>query len=132
MQLFLFHAGFMAISMLCVAAGITIVKTPALKRRYFPYHRIAGIAGTVCVYLGLATAVVMVSIGMGQHVRVPHAWLGILTVLGMTATLALGFLQFTWKAKTQKIRASHRWLGRAMALLLPAAAITGLIHAGIL
>lgn len=132
MYFLLFHAGFMVMSFMMIALGIVIVKTPALKRRYFKYHRIAGITGTISGLLGLTAATVMVSVSTGEHVHVPHAWLGVITLLGMLGTLSLGFSQFKWKAKAQKIRIIHMWSGRTTALLLTAAAVTGILHAGIL
>jgi hypothetical protein len=129
---FFLHIGFMAAGFLCIAAGIVIVKTPALKRRYFKLHKAAGIAGTLCGLAGAAAAVVMVYLNDGGHLKVPHAYLGILAVLGMVCTVSLGLAQFKWKAKALKIRTFHQWAGRATVLLLLAAILTGLIHAGII
>ena len=122
----------MAIALVVIAAGIIILKIPALKRRYFKFHKMNGLAGTVCVLAGLASAVLMVYESGGHHVGVPHAYLGILTIFGMIVTVSLGLSQFRWKAQARKIRFFHMWSGRATALLFIAAAVTGLIHAGIL
>ena len=129
---FLLHAGFMAIGFILIAASVVIVKTPALKRRYFKLHRLAGAAGTVSGLLGVAAAAVMVSTNAGEHVSVPHAYLGVLAILGMICTLSLGILQFKWKGKAQKIRTVHQWSGRTTVLLTLAAIVTGLLHAGII
>jgi hypothetical protein len=132
MTLFFVHIGFMAIGFISITGGIIIVKTPSLKRRYFKYHRFKGIAGTVSCLLGLAVAVAMVSGPGGNHLNVPHAYLGTIAILGMICTVSLGLSQFKWKAKTQEIRTAHRWSGRTTALFLLAAVISGLLQAGIL
>jgi hypothetical protein len=132
MTLFPYHAGLMVISLSIIATGIVIVKTPSFKRRYFKYHRIAGIAGTICSLMGLIAAVVMVSINTGEHINVLHAYTGAVAILGMICTVLLGLLQFRWKAKVKKMMAVHRWSGRATTLILIAALITGLLQAGIL
>ncbi|MBN1664216.1 MAG: hypothetical protein JW943_11495 [Deltaproteobacteria bacterium] len=121
----------MAAGCLSIAGGIIIVKTPSLKRRYFKFHKTKGLAGAVSCLAGLTAAVVMVSGQGGGHLNVPHAYLGVMALLGVFCTASLGLWQFRWKAKAQEIRNAHRWFGRISSLLLLAAVISGLLHAGI-
>lgn len=132
MTFFLFHAGFMAIAFIFITAGLVIVRSANLKRRYFKFHRIAGTLGVASGILGLIAAFIMVSMTSGKHLNFPHTYLGATVILGMICTLSLGILQFKVKGKTQKIRIAHQWFGRATFLILLAAIFSGLMQAGII
>lgn len=116
---------------LAITAGIGIAKFLRLKRWWLKIHRAAGITGAVCLSAGFAAAVVMVSQSGDGQFKVPHAWLGLATVLCAIAAPTLGHLQFKIRSKIQQLRLWHRRTGYTVLLLALLSALSGLIAAGI-
>jgi hypothetical protein len=72
----------------------------------------------------------MVSRQTGQHFAVPHAWLGLVTILFVLCTYTLGVTQL--KRKAVRVRSLHRWSGRVTLALLSLNVVSGLSLAGVL
>jgi hypothetical protein len=124
------HAGFMLAGFFSMAAGAATVMFMRDKSWWLRVHRRLASAGVICILLGFMAALVMVSRQTGQHLAVPHAWLGLAAILSALCTLTLGVTQL--KRKTVGIRTLHRWSGRVTLALLFFNAVSGLFLAGIL
>jgi len=124
------HAGCMLAGFLSVSAGIATATFMRDKRWWLRVHRRLGSAGVACVLLGFMAALFMVSRQTGQHFAVPHAYLGLLTILSALCTYTLGVTQL--KRKAVRGRSLHRWSGRVTLTLLFLNVVSGLSLAGIL
>jgi len=123
------HAGCMLAGIVSLAAGISI----AMRRRkgwWLRVHRWFGSTGVSGLLLGVVAALYMVSRQTGQHFTVPHAWLGIVTVLAVVGTYLIGVTQL--KTKTPRMRPLHRWAGRVAFMLLFLTILSGLFLTGVL
>jgi len=72
----------------------------------------------------------MISQQTGDHFAVPHAWLGLVTILSALCTYTLGVTQL--KRKAARMRSWHRWAGRVTISLLFLNVVSGLSLAGVL
>ena len=113
-----------------MATGIITVRFMRGKRWWLFVHRRIGIVTVVFVLLGFMTAVFMVSRQTGRHFAVPHAWLGLVTILSVLSTYTAGLMQF--KVKTASMRSLHRWAGYGTFALMALNIVSGLFLAGIL
>lgn len=132
MNAFYVHAGGVTAGFLLLAAGFVIVKFCRQKRWWLKYHRTAGYAGAFCFLGGLAAAVVMVSQSGEEHLKLPHAWLGISTITLIVATPVIGQMQFRIRARIQQLRRMHRWFGRATLAMALLTLLSGLRTAGVI
>ncbi|HOO89222.1 MAG TPA: hypothetical protein PLA74_00225 [Syntrophales bacterium] len=115
---------------LSMVAGITIVLFMREKLWWLRAHRRLGTVAIVCLLLGFMAAVFMVARLTGRHFAVPHAWLGIITILSALGTYTAGLMQF--KIKIARVRLLHRWAGRGTFVLMILNIVSGLFLAGIL
>jgi hypothetical protein len=128
----LFHGGFMAAGFLLMTAGASMAKFLRNKRWWLRAHQRMGLAGSCSVVIGFVMAYGMVSLFDGDHLSVPHAYLGVTSFIIAILTPALGLMQFRFPAKAMTIRVVHRWSGRATIIMLSITIISGLLHAGII
>jgi len=126
------HGGFMIAALLLMAAGAVTARFMKKKRWWLKIHRVLETAGYASLLAGLLAAVVMVSLFSGRHLALPHAWLGVIIVIGAAGTLAMGLLQFRMPAGARKIRPLHRWSGRITLMLLTINILSGLTLIGII
>jgi hypothetical protein len=131
-EFWIIHAALMVMGFILMIVGITIAKVFKKKKWWLKTHKRIGILGAVFSVAGLVMAFIMVSLGSGEHFRVPHAFLGILAIIFAILTPTLGFMQFKIKKNKAKIRFTHRWVGRIAAVLMLLNIILGLILVGIL
>ena len=125
------HAGCMLAGFLSMAAGITIAMFMRKRKWWLRVHRRLGSAGVACVLLGFVAALFMVSRWTGHHFAVPHAHMGLVTILSVLFTYAMGIMQFKVKKKAAKIQLIHRWSGRLTLTMLFLNIISGLFLGGI-
>jgi hypothetical protein len=125
------HVFFMTAGLLIMTAGVGVARFLRQKRWWLKIHRPAGITGALCLGAGFAAAVVMVSQSGDGQFKVPHAWLGLATVLGALAAPTLGHLQFKIRSKIQQLRLWHRRTGYAALILTLLSVLSGLVAAGI-
>jgi len=111
--------------------GVGVARFLRRKRWWLKIHRSAGIAGTACLCVGFAAAVVMVSLSGDGQFKVPHAWLGLATVLCAVAAPTLGHLQFKIRSKIQQLRLWHRRIGYTALILTLVSVLSGLVISGI-
>lgn len=127
MPLFLIHAALMAAGFLFVFTALIVAMTQRRKRWWLRIHKAIGLTGGPLILLGAVTAVAAVaSTPEGHHLRTPHTWLGVLTVLTAIITPILGLLQFRLPRKVETLRVIHRLFGRIMNLIAPVAILLGL------
>ncbi len=131
MSPFYIHVFSMTTGLLAMTAGVGVARFLRQKRWWLNIHRTAGITGAVCLSTGFAAAVVMVSQSGGGQFDIPHAWLGLTTVLCAVTAPTLGHLQFKIRSKIQQLRLWHRRTGYAALLLTLLSALSGLVVAGI-
>jgi hypothetical protein len=133
MPFFLIHAVLMAAGFLFVFTALIVAMTQRRKRWWLKIHKAIGLTGGSLILLGAVTAVAAVaSTPEGHHLRTPHTWLGVLTVLVAFITPTIGLLQFRLSGKTETLRVVHRLFGRLLNLIAPVAIFLGLRVAGII
>jgi hypothetical protein len=113
--------------------GMLVSRYMKKKRWWLKVHRPIGITGASLGVIGIVSAVIMVSVLSGIHLRVLHSYVGLFAILALIATPILG--QSIFKVKKEKkptFRKSHRWFGRIALLLMLITIILGLFQAGIL
>jgi len=122
----------MAAGSLLVFTALIVAATLRRKRWWLLLHRSAGLAGTSVILLGAVAAVAAIAFYGGRHLRVPHTWLGAVTVVTALIVPVLGLLQFRLRAKAGILRTFHRYCGRFLACAAFATLLLGLRAAGYL
>jgi hypothetical protein len=130
--LFWGHVILMSLSFLLMLTGMFIAKSRKRFRGWLKLHRPMGIVGAITGAAGVVLAGIMVSFRSGVHLRVPHASLGLVTIIVIIATPILGQAFLKLKKGKQALRTIHRWIGRLSLTLMLAVIILGLFQAGIL
>jgi len=125
------HAGCMLAGLFAMAAGITVALSARKKRWWLSIHKTCGATGVLFVILGFAGAIYMVSRYTGTHFAVPHAYLGIVTILSALFTFTMGITQLKAGKKKARIRLTHRWSGRVTLVLMLVNILSGVSLAGI-
>jgi uncharacterized membrane protein len=127
MLLFFIHATLMALGFMLVFLALVVAMTQRKKRWWLKRHKAIGLTGGSLILLGAIAAIAAVaSTPEGNHLRTPHTWLGVLTVLAAIITPTLGLLQFRIPKKVGTIRVVHRLSGRLLNLMSPIAVFLGL------
>jgi hypothetical protein len=132
MFLFYLHAGAMGTGFLLMAIGVGIARYQRQQRWWLIGHKTFGITGSCMLLPGLVAAFLMVDPDGGGHVRVPHAWGGLVTILFAFMTPVLGQLQFKIREKAKSLREKHRWSGRITLIGGLITILLGLRTAGII
>lgn len=123
-----YHALLMTIGFVLLVLAITISTGMRKKKWWLKAHKSLGFLGAIFAILGLLVGLYMVSIWMTPHFRVPHAFLGITTIVLAIIQPVLGSMQ----SKSKKIRPVHRWLGRTVVVLMFITIIAGMNQAGVI
>jgi len=104
--------------------GIPLVKR--LSRLWYRAHIWLGVLGVAFALAGVVWGLVMVQWAYGgTHLRLPHAWVGILTGVIVIAPVATGLLHRAVKEQKRAVRWWHLALGFFGMALMLAGAITG-------
>jgi hypothetical protein len=107
-ELWPFHAFFMVMAILLMADSIITARVFKGKwKKFLLVHKIAGYSGVVFAILGIVTAFYMISDSGRSHLNSFHALLGILTVISLLASPAIGQLHYRLIRKTRKLRMIH-------------------------
>jgi len=122
----------MAAGSLLVFTAILVAAALRRKRWWLLLHRSAGLAGTSVILLGAVAAVAVIVFSTGRHLRVPHTWLGTVTIATALIVPVLGLLQFRIRTKAGTLRTIHRFCGRFLAGAAFATLLLGLRLTGIL
>jgi hypothetical protein len=126
------HALLMITGFLCFLAGALFPAFLKGRSGWFRYHTRLAAAGAVFTVAALAIAFSMVSLSGGPHIRVPHAYLGLLLLAVLLATASLALLRKRARPYTMQVIAAHRWMGRILLVLMAVTIVSGLFTAGIL
>jgi hypothetical protein len=123
------HASLMLLGVGLIGYAIALVMRKKKPRGFLRIHQRFALAGGIALLLGLAMAVVMVSLTTGLHLRVLHAFLGV-GVFALTAiVLVLGYAFLRSRKNKKEIRPLHLWLARLDCILLVGVIVLGLIQA---
>lgn len=131
-ELWPIHAGFMSVGLLFMAVAIVNVLNKTPKTSWLTAHKVIGGVGTFCMIIGLATGVYMVSASAGGHLRVYHAYVGVLTIVISVAAPVLGYITLKWKGHRPTMRKVHVWCSRIAIVLILVTIVSGLWQAGVL
>ena len=123
----LLHAGFMIIGFLSMVSGASIAMFMRRKRWWLRFHKGAGFFGTFCVLAGVVAAVSMITLSAGEHFRITHHYVGLITAAVAVFTPLLGIVQFKVKDQAVNVRSLHRWSGRVTLLVAFVAVGSGLL-----
>jgi len=122
--------------LMIVALVVSSIATYSLymKRRswWFKAHKVLGTLGALSGAVGLGAGIYMVSRAGRGHIRVPHAYLGLLTVVLVLMSPALGLLFLRSKTAKAKIRKVHIWWGRGSMVLMVVTVLAGLRLVGLI
>jgi hypothetical protein len=131
--LLIIHIIIMSVAFIIMVFGMLVSRYMKKKRWWLKVHRSIGITGASVGVIGIASAVIMVSVLSGIHLRVFHSYVGLVTILALISTPVLGQSIFkVQREKKPKFRKSHRWFGRIALILMLITIILGLFQAGIL
>jgi len=126
------HATLMIAGLISLAIAIVTVMLLKKKRWHFKAHKTLAHISFLCVLLGFMGALFMVSrFGYG-HFAIPHAQLGLLSIVCMTLTASLGILQFKFRQYASSFHRIHIWLGRITFIAIFFNVMSGLILIGVL
>jgi len=131
-ELWPLHAGPLGAGLASMAAAVLIAVFYRKKGWWLRAHRTCGLLGAALSVSGLAVGIYMVEDSTGEHFRVPHAYLGLVTIILLIMTPAIRYIALRHREKMAKMMRVHRWAGRATLLLMLLAVITGLFAAGVL
>jgi len=126
------HAALMVVGSLLVFTALFVAAILRRKRWWLLLHRSAGLAGTAVILLGAVAAVAVIASSTGRHLRVPHTWLGAVTIATALVVPVLGLLQFRIRTKAATLRTFHRFCGRFLVAAAFATLLLGLRLTGIL
>jgi hypothetical protein len=126
------HATLMMAGFLCLLAAALFPAFLKGKSGWFIYHTRFAAGGAILTLTALGIAFYMVSLSGGPHIRVPHAYLGLLILVVLVLTISLALLRTRVRPHTMQILTAHRWMGRTLLLLMAANILSGLFTAGIL
>jgi hypothetical protein len=129
------HALLMASSFVLLFAGMLFPRYFKRRRWWLKAHRRIGIAGSALGVAGVVVAGYMISRTTGVHLRVLHSVSGLATIVLMLISPFLGHFMLKIRKhpkRAKKVRAVHRWLGRATLLAMAVTIVLGLSQAGIL
>ena len=132
MDVFYLHAGAMVLGFLFMSAGVGIARFQRRKRWWLKAHKTAGSAGPAVMLFGLAAAFLMVEDAGSGHIQVPHAAIGLVTMLLALLTPLLGHLPFRIPQKARALREKHRWSGRVTLAVGSITILSGLYISGII
>jgi hypothetical protein len=123
-----YHASLMSVGFVLLVTTMTVSTAMRKKKWWLKVHRSLGILGSLFAVLGLLMGMYMISVWATPHFRVPHAILGLTTVIFAITQPVLGFVH----PKMPSLRPVHRWLGRVVVIMMLISIIAGLSQAGVL
>ena len=129
------HGALMSTAFVLLFIGMFFPRYLKKKKWWLKTHRRIGISGAVMGVVGIAIATYMISQTTGVHLRVPHSWIGLATIILIIFTPFLGHFMLKIRkvpARAKKARAVHRWIGRVTLLFMAATIVLGLLQAGII
>lgn len=132
MPLYYLHAGSMVAGFVFITVGAGIARFYRHRRWWLKAHKIFGTTGSFFMLPGLIAAFLMVDQDSSGHIRIPHAWSGLIMIFLAFVTPALGQLQFEITARAKQLREKHRWSGRIAFIVCLVTILSGARSAGII
>lgn len=126
------HAILMVLGFVFMVIGSIIALFMKKKRWWLKAHKGINILATIFAILGLIMAFYMVAEASGDHFRVPHAYVGLITIIFVIISPILGFKMLNPQSPSKKLRAVHRAIGRITIILMLVNILIGLSVAGII
>jgi hypothetical protein len=129
-ELWMIHAVFMSLGLIFIIVGSCIARGMRKKKWWLKANRALGVLAAIFGVVGITIAIIMVeTVGTG-HIKYPHSLIGIITIIFLLISPALGFK--ISKGKTSKgLKATHRWVGRITIILMVINVVSGLVLKGI-
>lgn len=131
-SLWIVHAILMTVGFVLMVKAVIIAKVFKKRDWWFKTHKMLGILAAVFSVVGLLMGFYMVSASGGTHFRVPHAYVGVSTLIFVVMTPILCFALQKFKNNSSQVRALHRWFGRITFTLMLVNIIFGLMLVGII
>lgn len=126
------HAAAMCASFLLLLAGMFFPRFFKHRKWWLKVHRRIGAAGGVLGLLGVGLATYTVARTTGVHLRLPHSWVGLITLVLIVVTPTYGQLMLKIRAKGKRYRSVHRWIGRLTLLAMATTIVLGLFAYGVI
>lgn len=123
------HMGLILVGFACIGSAVFIARTRRSTPAWFRMHKGLSHAGAGFVVAGLGVAMYMVAVSGGPHLRVPHAYIGGIAVLGAVTVLAAGIAKVYLKSRKPIVRSLHIRMGYLTAGLMAAGIATGIFLA---
>jgi purine-cytosine permease-like protein len=118
----------MVSGMALMFVGFYIIRNKKKYKGWLDLHKKVMAAGALLAGVGLITGITMVMQGSGVHLRVPHTWIGVLTLVFLTVTLVVGFVYIKSPGKRKKkLRPNKIWMGRMTIALMVVALAFGIL-----
>jgi hypothetical protein len=95
-------------------------------------HIAMELSGVILGVVGAGIGFWMVSQTTGNHLRVPHAWFALITIVLLVATPILGQLFLKLRKGKKQLRLAHHYCGRTALALMAWTIVLGFFQAGIL
>ena len=112
------HAVLMCIGFLFLLAGFVIVRFMKRKVWRLTIHKVCGTSGALCAALGFCAVFLDIALAGGQHLSIPHSYVGIAAVVLAIAAPVLGLMQFRARQRVKVVRGLHIWSGRTALVLM--------------
>jgi hypothetical protein len=126
-----YHALLQTTGFILLFAAILIVRAGRKISGWYRWHKILAYAGGLLVIAAVGVAAYMVGISGGPHLRVPHAFLGVVTIFLLILTLALGLARERIRPPKLYLRTVHLIFGLVTVLFLILSIFFGLTTAGV-
>jgi hypothetical protein len=131
-NLWLFHAGFMTGGLFLMFVAIFNILQKAPPHAWLTAHKLSGTLGVLLVIIGLLISVYMVSQTGGGHIRVPHAYIGLITLAISFLIPIFGIGALKKRREIPSLRSIHIWMGRIGLILIIVTILFGLFQVGVL
>lgn len=128
MNILIFHAGMMTIAFLLLCSAVWVARFYRKSGVWLRSHRSLAVAGCVSVWLGFVLALIMRYMDNGEHFRIVHAQFGIIVLLFVSWTPAIGYSTLRRRQDRAQVAMLHRWSGRATVAISLLTIISGLFQ----
>jgi len=130
----IFHIGSLATAFIAMSSAIVIARFFKSKKWWVKAHKALNLAAVLFALAGFVFAFLMVQSSGGPHIRVPHAILGLSTLILLLLMPVLGqaIFKIRDKKKIPVLKKAHRYAGRLTAAMFTATILAGLLLIGIL
>jgi hypothetical protein len=128
------HALLMTLGLLSLSLGVSLLISAKRRAPRIPAHKTMNTLGAVFAILGLIFGILMIQLSTGEHFKVPHAFLGLVTIIFILITLRFGFILAKHDPEVDyvRFRSNHKWLGRIALILLIINILLGLSIVGLI